>query len=172
MTSMDIVDWLRSLLVAAVSIVQAGVGIAYVSVDDTIPQAAPPPPVAASEPSPHVSQAASSRSMALTVIALASPCVTLLIGALAIASKHRITEHQLDLGEQHDKRDKEFEARRKAIEVRLALLEKGIPCEHEDCPVIQVATGQRPWDELPPFRRAQCPTSPPEGCIKAKEKTG
>lgn len=170
-SGVDTVDWLRGALVAVVSVIQLGIGVVYATADEPTEQnKALPTSVAAAPADAEPAAAVSSRSVAVTVIALASPCVTFLIGALAIVSKHRITEYRLDMDERHDRRDRDFEARQKAVEVRLALLAKGIPCEHEDCPVVEVATGKRPWDELPPFRRAQCPRADSQSCGMSKEQ--
>ena len=161
---------IRFVLVAALSVLQMGAGVAYIESTEqggsqpTVPVAIAPlsdpepknlAPGSREEDSPvaeiQPAAVAHTRSIALTIVAIASPFVTLLIGALTIVSKHRITEHQLDLESAHDNKAQEIDARKKALEVRLALLERGIPCEHADCPVVQISTGQRPWDVLPPF---------------------
>lgn len=132
-------DWMKAVFFGFLSLFQLGAGIAYAE-------------------TPKQMQSGGFKVDAITVVALASPFVTLAIGAMTIVSRHRITERQMDSDRDHDRLRQDIDARQKAIEVRLSLLERGIPCEHDDCPVVEVATGKRPWDRLPPMRKPDEPT--------------
>jgi len=137
-------DWMKRLFFGALALLQTGAGFAYAQA----PKGAE----------------GGFRVDAITVMALASPVVTLIIGGMTIVSKQHITERQMELESRHGDREQEINARQKALDIRLALLERGIPCEHKDCPVVEVATGKRRWDQLPPMRprHSREPVSPVE----------
>lgn len=139
-------NWLKGIFFAFLSVLQLGAGLAYAE-------------------APAVEKTEGFRIDAITAVALASPVVTLAIGAMTIVSRHRITERQMDYERIHDQSEQDIEARQKAVEVRLTLLEKGIPCEHADCPIVEIATGKRDWSKLPPLKPNPATAKPNEDTV-------
>ena len=139
-------DWLKGAFFAALSVFQLGAGLAYAE-------------------APKVEKTEGYRIDAITAVALASPVVTLAIGAMTIVSRHRITERQMDYERAHDQSEQDIEARQKAMEVRMALLEKGIPCENENCPIVEVAIGKRDWSKLPPLKPNPATAKPSDDTV-------
>jgi hypothetical protein len=125
---------MKTAVVSMISVFQLGVGIAYAK-------------------TPGLPETGGYRLDAITFVALASPFVTISIGCMGILSKFWSAKMKMDHESQHDKREQEIEARQKAIEIRMDLLDRGVPCEHADCPIVEIAAGKRPWDTLPPLRK-------------------
>lgn len=126
--------WMKTAAFGAVSAFQLSVGVAYAN-------------------APSIPEASGFHLDARTFVALASPCVTIAIGGMALLSKFWSAKIKMDHESQHDRREQEIEARQKAIEVRMDLLDRGVPCEHANCPIIEIAAGKREWDTLPPLKR-------------------
>lgn len=114
--------WLKGVFVSVLSFFQFGAGIAYASV-----------PATASNPS-------GIRVDAITVVALASPFVTLAIGAMTIASRHRITARQMELESRHGDREQGIKAHQMELDFRLKVLERGIKCNLDGCPIVMATS--------------------------------
>lgn len=89
----------------------------------------------------------------LSIIAVGSSVVTAMLGGLHAWLNHQGKLKRLDLEIAEAANDRIDKMRLAAIDKRLHLLERGIPCENADCPVIQVLQGDRPWDTLPPLKK-------------------
>jgi hypothetical protein len=126
--------WMKTAVVSMISVFQLGVGIAYAN-------------------TPGMPETGGYRLDAITFVALASPFVTISIGCMGILSKFWSTKMKMDHESQHDKREQEIEARQKAIEIRMDLLDRGVPCEVPNCPIYEIAAGKLAWDTLPPLRK-------------------
>lgn len=114
--------WLKGVFVSVLSLFQFGAGIAYASAPAT------------------TSSTSGFRVDAITVVALASPFVTLAIGAMTIVSRHRITARQMELESRHGDREQDIKAHQMDLDFRLKVLERGSKCDLAGCPIVKVAT--------------------------------
>ena len=128
---MDVPTWLSAPFYAVLAIMQLGAGVVYATAETA------------------KSGMGESRIDVITVLAVASPFVTISLGGIHayLSHKGKIRRLEWEIEESRDRRL--AEARWKGVEARIVMLERGIQCERSDCPIIEVAEGKRPYDDLP-----------------------
>lgn len=85
----------------------------------------------------------------IAVTAIASSAVTLTLG-LAHAWSAYLTRTERDRMANQERLEKaEAERQWRAVEARLKLLERNIPCEVENCPIVATARGDVPYNAIP-----------------------
>ena len=128
---MDVPTWLSAPFYAVLALMQLGAGVVYATAETA------------------KSGMGESRIDVITVLAVASPFVTISLGGIHayLSHKGKIRRLEWEIEESRDKRI--AEARWKGVEASIAMLKNGIKCERRDCPVIEVAEGKRPYDDLP-----------------------
>jgi len=124
--------WIAGAFYGGLAALQLGTGVAYAA-DGTI-----------GEPG---NQTVKIDVIAIT--AIASSIVTLILG-LAHAYSAYLSRKERDKTEREEKKAKrDQDIRWQAVQARLALLEKGYPCELEACPVIKTIRGEIDFDAIP-----------------------
>jgi hypothetical protein len=126
--------WLVLTFYGGLAVLQLGVGVAHAS-------------------SPRVHVVGSGPLDSLGMLAIGSSVVTALLGGLHAWLNHCGKLKRLDLEIAEAAHDREDKMRLAAVEKRITLIEKGIPCEVESCPVIEMVKGRMDWDKLPPLKR-------------------
>lgn len=129
----DVPTWLSAPFYAVLALMQLGAGLAY----------------ATNEAVNTVATPIGAKIDVITVLAIASPLVTISLGWIHayLSHKGKIRRLEWEIEESRDRRL--AEARWKGVEARIVMLERGIKCERSDCPIIEVAEGKRPYDDLP-----------------------
>ena len=129
----NVPTWIVLTFYGGLAVLQFGVGVAH-----------------ASQPRVHVTGGPTD---ALAMLAVGSSIVTALLGGLHAWLNHIGKLRRLDLEIAEASQDRVDKMRLAAIDKRLELLEHGIPCEHEDCPVLEIMRGERDWSKLPPLKK-------------------
>lgn len=136
----NVPTWLVLLFYGSLATLQFGVAVAH-----------------ASTPRVHVTGGPTD---ALAMLAVGSSIVTALLGGLHAWLNHIGKLRRLDLEIAQSAHDREDKMRLEAVKARIDLLEKEIPCEHVDCPVMQIIRGDRQWDKLPPLKKPDLTPNP------------
>lgn len=140
-------DWLSSMSTGLtltaygfLSVLQLGVGVVHAS-------------------SPRVHEVGAAADP-LTLLVIGSSFATAALGGLHAWLAHLGKTKRLELELQQIAWAKEVEVRLAAADKRLALIDRGIPCELDNCPVVAIVSGSYDWSKLPPLQHHVAPSVP------------
>ena len=145
----DVPTWLSAPFYGILAIMQMGAGVAYATAETA------------------KASMGGSRIDVITVLAVASPFVTISLGGIHAYLSHKGKIRRLDWEIEESRARRISDERWRAVEARIAMLEKGVPCEHADCPVIATAQGKLPYDGIP-FGKPVKQAKPQEDTVDLK----